>query len=256
MKEGVSHDVDLTFPIRGGDKEDGKLKSMHQRQRRIANLRQRIAGPQDAYERCRVYPCTNRTTADRGEGLNRFYCRKHVEFYRRHGSYVKESYGAGELRPYRERALRWLKAHGDELGVRSAVEGVQRLYRSAGAPIAANRLSGLSPRDRANAAWAQLRRGGVEPLEVVAAWLAVDLRIRDDLQADRHEEYRQVQAAKLIHRMVGGMHKRWELEQSDGRVAVTEFHKHPVSRGRVLRVLGGQLGIVCGELSKGMQDLS
>jgi hypothetical protein len=225
------------------------MTSASQRQRRIANLRGRIAGPQDAYERCRVFPCKNRTTADRGEGLNRLYCRKHIEFYRRHGSYVKASYGAGELRPYRLRALGWLKAHGHELVVRSAVESVQRLYRSAGAPIAANRLTGLSPGDRANAAWAQLRKANVEPLEVVAAWLTVDLRIRDDLQPDRHEEYRQVQAAKLIHRMVGGMHRRWELEQPDGKVAVTQFHKHPVSRGRVLRVLGCQLQAACGELS-------
>ena len=231
------------------------MASAAQRQRRTANLHGRIAGPQDAYERCRAFPCESRTTADRGEGLNRLYCRKHIEFYRRHGSYVKDSYGAGELRPYRMRALGWLKANGHEQAVRSAVEGVQRLYRSSGAPIAASRLAGLSPTDRANAAWAQLRKGGIEPLEVVASWLAVNFRIRDDLQPDRHEEYREVQAAKLVHRMVGGMHKRWELEQSDGRVAVTEFHKHPVSRGRVLRVLGRQLGAVCGELSQGMQDL-
>jgi hypothetical protein len=49
--------------------------------------------------------------------------------------------------------------------------------------------------------------------------------------------------------MVGGMHRRWELEQPDGKVAVTQFHKHPVSRGRVLRVLGCQLQAACGELS-------
>lgn len=231
------------------------MTTASQRQRRIANLHSRIAGPQDAYERCRAYPCTNRTTADRGEGLNRLYCRRHIEFYRRHGSYVKASYGAGELRPYRVRALEWLEAHGKEPRVTSAVDGVQRLYRSAGAPIAANRLTGLSPDDRAKAAWAQLRKGDVEPLEVVAAWLAVDLRIRDDLQPDRHEEYRQVQVAKLIHRMAGGTHKRWELEGPDGKVAITEFHKHPVSRGRVLRVLGRQLGAACGELSKVSQDL-
>lgn len=218
---------------------------VHRRRRRIAKLRERIAGPQDAYERCRAYPCTNRTTADRGEGLNRLYCRKHIEFYRRHGSYVKSSYGAGELRPYRQRAIKWLQDQHDSLGTRHASEGVRRLYRTAGTPVEAFRLAGMSPRDRAKATWAQLRKREVDPLEVVAAWLAVDMRLRDDLQPDRHQEYRYVQVAKLIHRMAGGTHKRWERERPDGSVETTEVHKHPVSRGQVLRIIGRQLATVC-----------
>jgi hypothetical protein len=222
---------------------------VHRRRKRIAKLRERIAGPQDAYERCRAYPCTNRTTADRGEGLNRLYCRKHIEFYRRHGSYVKRSYGAGELRPYRQRAIKWLQDHRDDLGVQSASEGVRRIYRGAGAPVEAFRLAGMSPGDRAKATWAQLRKREVDPLEVVAAWLAVDMRLRDDLQPDRHREYRYVQVAKLIHRMAGGSHKRWEREPGNGRVEVTELHKYPISRGRVLRIIGSQLAAVCDGLN-------
>jgi hypothetical protein len=218
---------------------------VHQRRRRIAKLRERIAGPQDAYERCRAYPCTNRTTADRGEGLNRLYCRKHIEFYRRHGSYVKRSYGAGELRPYRQRALRWLQDQHDDVGIRHASEGVRRLYRAAGTPVEAFRLAGMSPRDRAKATWAQLRKREVDPLEVLAAWLAIDMRLRDDLQPDRHQQYRYVQVAKLIHRMAGGTHKRWERERPDGSVETTELHKHPVSRGQVLRIIGQQVATVC-----------
>lgn len=225
------------------------MTGANQRQRRLDGLRKRIAGPQDAYERCRIFPCPNRTTADRGEGLNRLYCRKHIEFYRRHGSYVKTSYGAGELRVYRTRALEWLKLQEHEAGVRSAVEGMRRLYRAAGAPIAANRLAGRPPTERANAMWAQLRLRGVDPLEVLAAWLAVDLRIRDDPQPDRHEEYRLVQAAKLIHRLAGGTHKRWETERADGKVVVTQLHRHPVSRGRVLRVVGRQLAAASGAIA-------
>jgi hypothetical protein len=221
----------------------------HQRQRRLADLRKRIKGPQDAYERCRAYPCTNSTTADRGEGLNRLYCRKHVEFNRRHGSYVKRSYGAGELRPFRLRALAWLRAHADDSGVRAAVVGVRRLYASSGAPVEAFRLPGRTPAERARAMWAQLRKREVDPTEVVAVWLAVDLRLRDDPQPDRHEEYRHVQAAKLIHRMAGGTHKRWEHARPDGGVVVTELHKHPVSRGRILRVLGHELAVACRKLT-------
>jgi hypothetical protein len=218
------------------------------RQRRLQNLRQRLAAPQDAYERCRIYPCTNRTTSDRGEGLNRLYCRKHIEFYRRHGSYTKRSYGAAELRQYRQRAIKWLQDQHDVLNIRHASEGVRRLYRTAGIPVEAFRLAGMSPRDRARSTWAQLRKREVDPLEVVAAWLAVDMRLRDDLQPDRHEEYQHVQVAKLIHRMAGGTHKRWERERSDGSVETTELHKHPVSRGQVLRIIGRQLATVCGGL--------
>lgn len=225
------------------------MTGAHSRQQRLGNLRQRIAGPQDAYERCRAYPCSNRTTADRGEGLNRLYCRKHVEFKRRHGSYVKASYGAGELRPYRLRAMAILQAHQDTLEVHGAVAEVQRLYRASGVPVEAFRLRGMPPAERARAAWAQLRRRKVDPLEVVAVWLAIDMRLRDDPQPDGHEEYRQVQAAKLLHRMAGGTHKRWERGSANGRIEVTELHKHPVSRGRVLRVLGRQVAKVGEPLS-------
>lgn len=37
-------------------------------------------------------------------------------------------------------------------------------------------------------------------------------------------------------------------EDTDGRVEVTEMHKHPVSRGQVLRVTGNSLASVCGHL--------
>jgi hypothetical protein len=215
------------------------------RQQRLANLRHRLANPQDAYERCRLYPCTNGTTADRGEGLNRLYCRKHIEFYRRHGSYVKRSYTAGELRPYRAEALAWLRAHGDGQSVRLAVSGVHRLYRAAGAPVEAFRLPGRSPAERAKASWAQLRKREVDPLEVLAAWMAVDRRLHDDQQPDRHDEYRHVQVAKLIHRMAGGTHKRWEREGADGTLDVTGLHKHPVSRGQVLRIIGRDVAKIC-----------
>jgi len=220
----------------------------YRRQQRLSSLRSRLANPQDAYERCRVYPCSNRTTADRGEGFNRLYCRKHIEFHRRHGSYVKKSYGAAELRPYRLQALQWLTAHANEPAVRAALAGVRHLYASAGAPVEAFRLPGKSPADRAKALWAALRQRTVEPVDVVAAWLAVDTCVRNDLQPDRHTEYRHVQVAKLVHRMAGGSHKRWERDRPDGSVEITELHKHPISRGQVLRIIGRQLATVCNGL--------
>lgn len=221
------------------------MSAAYRRQQRLNNLRSRLANPQDAYERCRLYPCTGRTTADRGEGLNRLYCKKHIEFQKRHGSYVKKSYGASELRPYRLQADRWLAAHADDPAVRITLAAVRRLYASAGASVEAFRLTGKSPAERAKALWAALRHRNVDPSRAVAAWLAVCARLRDDLQPDRHEEYHQVQVAKLIHRMAGGTHKRWERERGEGCVEVTQMHKHPVSRGRVLRVVGKEVAGAC-----------
>jgi hypothetical protein len=224
------------------------MAAMSQRQKRRSNLRKRIAEPQDAYERCRVFPCANRTTADRGEGLNRLYCRKHIEFYRRHGSYVKRSYGAGELRIYRLSALAWLQERVDDPGARLAIAEVERLYRSAGATVEAFRLAGKTPADRARAIWAQLRSRQIKPIHVLAAWCAVEMRIADDAQPDRHDEYRHVQVAKALHRMSGGTHKRWERSDNEGRAVVSTLHKHPVSRGRVLRIVGSDIYRVCAHL--------
>lgn len=215
------------------------------RQRRARELQSRMARGENAFARCQVYPCENRPTAAMGEGLNRRYCRKHIEHYRRHGSYVKKSYGAGELRPYRSDALRWLQAHAEDNAVQIALDKARMRMSLSGAPVEAFRLAGKSPEERARNVWAQLRQRRVDPMEVLAAWLAVRLRLRDDPQPDRHLEYRNVQAAKLLHRMAGGTHKRWERERGDGRIEVTEMHRHPVSRGLVLRVLGQSLADVC-----------
>jgi hypothetical protein len=213
---------------------------MSRRQNRKRDIRQRIAGPQDAYDRCRVIGCGKPTTAIRQKGLNRLYCRRHVDHYRRHGSYFKRSYGAAEMRPYRLRASLWIEEHKGDQATVDALGAIQRLYHRAGPHVPAFRLVGKTPAERANAIWASLRERGVDPIEVLACALAVLMRIADDPQADWHEEFRDVQIAKLLHRLAGGTHKRWENERGDGRIMVTELHKHPNSRGRVLRIVGQQ----------------
>jgi hypothetical protein len=71
--------------------------------------------------------------------------------------------------------------------------------------------------------------------------LAVELTLLADPQAERKPEFKQVQAAKLVHRMANGSHKRWEQERAGGRIVVKELHKYPASRGRVLWHIGEQL---------------
>jgi len=214
---------------------------MNRRQNRKWDLRRRIAGPQDAYDRCRAIGCSQPTTAIRKQGLNGLYCRRHVEAYRRHGSYFKRSYGAGSLRPYRLRAAAWIEQHRDEPATAEALREVSKLYRKAGPHVEAFRLAGKPPAERASALWASLRERHVDPVDVVACSLAIVLRMKDDPQPDRNDEFREVQVAKLLHRLAGGSHKRWENERPDGRVSLTELHKHPNSRGRVLRVVGRQV---------------
>jgi hypothetical protein len=131
--------------------------------------------------------------------------------------------------------------------VRNAIERVNGLYRSAGAHEEAFRLKGKNPKERSAIHWTRLRKAKIDPRLVVAAWLAVEMAIRDDSQPVSTKEFKRIQAAKLVHRMASGTHRRWEQEivgannPSRGRMLVTEMHVYPRSRGRVLRHIGEDL---------------
>lgn len=193
------------------------------------------------YSYCRIIGCRKPATAGEGKGLNQLYCRKHEDHYQRHGSHTKSSYPAPVIRPLREAALQWIAANEGQRHVQLAIEAVRGLYRRAGPAVEAYRLTGLSPEQRARAAWARLREAKVDPRQPLAAWLAVELAISQDPQPETKPDFKRVQAAKLIHRMASGTHKRWERENADGSLLVTEMHKYPASRGRVLRHIGEKL---------------
>lgn len=210
------------------------------RRQRSADILQRVRKVEDAHFVCAVYGCGRPTRAAAGRGLNRLYCRQHEDHLQRHGSYIKTSYKAAELRPYRIAAERWLQANPTDVYVRAALQAIGTLLRS-GRAEEAFRLRGLSPADRARVAWGRLRRADVPPQKPLAVWLAVEMRLADDPQADWQPEFKRVQAAKLVHRMASGTHRRWEQERQAGRVHVVELHKYPASRGRVLRHIGEAL---------------
>lgn len=192
------------------------------------------------FTRCRVVGCSRPARAGTGDGLDTRFCRSHADHYARHGSPYKASYRAQEIKPYRVAALTWLEANQSDAYVANAVDRVATLLRTAGPHVEAFRLRGLSPQERAKAAWARLRKAGIDPRRVVAAWLAIEMIIRDDPQAERKGEFKQVQAAKLAHRMASGTHKRW----GEGPTA-TELHVYPRPRGRVLRHMGEALEKAC-----------
>jgi hypothetical protein len=186
------------------------------------------------FSRCRVIGCGKPARAGTDDGLDTRFCRSHADHFSRHGSPYKRSYNAKEIAPYRKAALAWLETNEGDMWVRNAVARVETLYRTAGPHVEAFRLRGLSPEERAKAAWARLRKAKVDPRQVVAAWIAIEMIIRDDRQAETKDEFKRVQAAKLVHKMSSGTHKRWEA----GVGGVQELHVYPRSRGRVLRHIG------------------
>jgi hypothetical protein len=215
--------------------------STESRRKRKSDVLRRVKKPTPSYTRCRIIGCPNPTTAGTSKGLNRLYCRKHEEHFERHGSYLKKSYSADQINPYRRAAYEWLTLNRDRTLVIPALRSIEGLYQKAGPKVEAFRLTGRSPEDRARAAWARLREVGVDPRIPLAAWLAVEMMLLDDPQAERKSEFKRVQAAKIIHRLASGTHKKWEREQSDGKVVTQELHKYPASRGQVLRHIGAQL---------------
>ena len=100
----------------------------------------------------------------------------------------------------------------------------------------AYRLTGLPPKERAKKALSRLRTAKVDPRLVIAAWMAVEMAIKDDQHPELKPEYKRVQAAKIVHRMASGTHRKWENKDR-----AAELHIFPRSRGRVLRHLGEML---------------
>lgn len=206
--------------------------------RRKDEVKRRVAEPSHMFKMCRVIGCRKPARAGTADGLDTRFCRSHADHRARHGSPYKTSYKAAEINPYRRAAIEWLLANTNDRWVRSAVERVEGLYRRGGAHEEAFRLRGMSPQERANKLWARLRHHRVDPRLVVAAWLAVELAIRNDPQAVDTVEFKRVQAAKLVHRLASGSHKRWP----GGGGVSQELHVYPASRGQVLRYVGEGLG--------------
>jgi hypothetical protein len=129
--------------------------------------------------------------------------------------------------------------------VANAAQRVEALYVRAGPYEEAFRLRGMPPKERARKAWARLRHHNVEPLLVVAVWIAVEMVIGADAQAVDTKEFKHVQAAKIVHRLASGTHKKW----SQGAGGTKELHVYPPSRGQVLRHIGADVERAVGILA-------
>ena len=199
------------------------------------------------YKYCRIIGCGKPARAGTLDGLDTRYCRLHADLFQRHGSLYKKSYRATVLNPYRRSALTWLETNEENSWVRNAIERVKGLYQGAGPHEEAFRLRGKKPRERADIHWGRLRKAGIDPRLIIAVWLSIEMVIRDDKQPVSTTEFKRVQAAKVVHRMASGSHRKWEQEIRDlnhpGRmkIHVTEMHVYPRSRGRILRHIGADL---------------
>jgi hypothetical protein len=217
------------------------MTNWSKKRERKDEVKGRANEPSTMFTRCRVVGCSKPARAGTEDGLDTRFCRSHADHYSRHGSPYRGSFTAKEIEPHRKAALAWLETNADDMWVRNAIDRVRTLYEAAGPHVEAFRLRGLSPEERARAAWARLRKAKIDPRRVVAAWLAVELAIAADPTAETKAEYKRVQAAKLIHRMASGTHKRWE----SGPAGPQELHVYPRSRGRVLRHVGTALEKAC-----------
>jgi hypothetical protein len=186
------------------------------------------------FKMCRVVGCKSPARAGTQDGLDTRFCRSHADHYARHGSPYKRSYSATEINPYRRAAVEWLLVNKADRWVANAIQRVTTLYANAGPHEEAFRLRGLAPRERATKAWARLRKHDIDPLLVVSVWLAVEMIVRDDVQGVDTVEFKRVQAAKIVHRLASGTHKRWP----QGVASAKELHVYPASRGNVLRYIG------------------
>ena len=226
----------------------------HRRQKQLVTTKASTPDYDASY--CKVMGCPYPARAAGTDGFDSRFCRQHHEHRQRHGSPYQGTYSATILNPYRQAALSWLLDHADDIWVKDALGRVSGLYRKAGPHQEAFRLTGLKPRERAWAHWARMRKHEVNPVLPVAAWVAVEMVIANDPQAVATKEFKQVQAAKLIHRMASGTHKQWDqaarsvaasgaavqVASDRGSVPqVKELHVFPRSRGRVLRHIGGDL---------------
>jgi hypothetical protein len=174
-------------------------------------------------------------------GRAAFHCRYHVQQKARHGSHWCKTYRASDLRPYISAASEWLVDSRSTAAKASAWAELNHALAFAGRVDPAMNLRGQPASYRAHVAFARLREAGIDPHRLLAIYLGVSALIEDDLGSHRTREFKIVQAAKAVHRLASGTHRRWEMFNPLGPAVHTELHAYPRSSGIVLRKIGETL---------------
>jgi hypothetical protein len=199
---------------------------------------------------CAIPDCGRLTEAAKGNGLALFHCRYHVQFKARHGSHWHGTYRADEVRPYIWSADEWRHENREMGAVRAARWEIEHRLNRAGRVDPAMNLRGRSAEYRANMAFARLRAADVESERILAIYLGVAALIQDDWKSHNVREFRLVQAAKAMHRLASGTHRKWDQwNPRTGGTMPYEMHVYPRSSGLVLRKIGELVEKACGDLA-------
>lgn len=183
-----------------------------------------------AHTSCTLPGCKHPTQLTARNGYSPRYCKHHIEFHRRHGSYWFRSLTAEELSPFRNAASRWLRDHEGDRRVVEALASIETLLHNAGRAENAYSLRGKDAKSRARIALARLRNAEVAPEAILERAIAVTACCEAKGIDERQREYRHVQIAKAVHRLASGTHKT-----TSGFPLPS---KYPRSEGQVLRHLG------------------
>lgn len=197
----------------------------------------------DGVAHCSVPGCRRPTALATGTGRAPFHCRYHVQHKARHGSHWCKTYLARDLKPYAIAASDWLLDPRNAFATATAWAELSRSLAFGGRVDPAMNLRGQPAAYRAHVAFARLRESGIDPRRLLTIYLGVSALIEDDLGSHRTREFKIVQAAKAVHRLASGTHRRWEMFNPLGPDVHTELHAYPRSSGIVLRKIGETLEV-------------
>lgn len=182
------------------------------------------------HKTCTLPGCRRQTQTTAGNGHSPRYCKHHVEFHRRHGSYWYSSLTASEVEPFRKAAASWLKAHHDDIRVRKALQTISSRLGGSGHEVNAYSLRDKTAKERARIAFARMREAEIPAERILLRVIAVSACCDAKGIDQRQREYRQVQYAKTVHRLASGTHRTTS--------GFPMPSKYPRSEGQVLRHMG------------------
>jgi hypothetical protein len=217
--------------------------------------REAALGPQSSNltndNKCLIPGCSRLSEKSEGRGLAQFHCRYHTQFKARHGSYWHGTYKASDLRPYIRCAEGWIKEQRDSPVYRGAYWHLEHVMAGNIRVEPATRLRGRSAAYRAGIALGRLRAANIPTTRLICIYLGLAALIEDDFGSHRTREFRIVQAAKAVHRLASGTHRKWDVwDPLTGSTRSTELHAYPRSSGHVLRKIGETLETACDELAR------
>ncbi len=196
---------------------------------RTVSVRERACRPSlESVAWCSAPGCKSLTQRSSGLGLSNKHCKRHVEFYRRHGSYWHRSFLASDLKPYRVGARYWLRANSASLD--GVLRRLDAMMRATGEPLSAYDIRHLTPKEKARVALARLAAVGTTGTRLLEIALAVSARVVHRGPHGSHE-FLLVQIAKAAHRLASGTH--WTRSRLHRLPS-----KYAHSAGMSLRIMG------------------